>query len=84
MSIIFPGGIAIFQASNIRLMAYATAQRSLFDLHTWTARKQPFTLRPRGFLKWFKQVDYVTRTYFCIGAGLLIQVCFHHELRYSN
>jgi len=74
MSIIFPFGIAIFQASNIRLMAYATAQRSLLELHTWSARKQPFTLKPSGFVKWFKQVDYVTRTYFCIAAGLLVQV----------
>jgi len=75
MSIIFPCGIAIFQASNIRLMAYATAQRCLIDLHTWSYRRQPFTLRPRGFAKWFRQLDYVTRTYFCIAIGVLVQVC---------
>lgn len=74
MSIILPLGIALFQASNVRLMAYATAQRSLIELHTWSSRKQPFTFRPRGFWKWFRQMDYVRRTYFCIGLGLLAQL----------
>ena len=75
MSTLFPLGIALYQASNVRLMAYTTAQRCLIDLHTWNDRKQPFSFRPRAFAKWFKQLDYVRRTYFCIALGVVGQVC---------
>lgn len=75
MNTLFPVGIALFQASNVRLMAYATAQGFVINFQTWIDRRQPFSLKPRAFSRWFRQLDYVRRTYFCMCMGVMFQVC---------
>ncbi len=75
MSIVFPLAIAVFQASNVRLMAYSKVQHSLIDMQCWGEKKQPFSFSVTGIKRSFTQLDYVKKTYVCIVLGLLLQVC---------
>lgn len=74
MNTIFPLGIAIFQASNVRLMAYAKRQDSMLDMECFAEKKIPLRHSIMAPRKWFKSADSVRRTYACISMGLLIQV----------
>lgn len=75
MSIIFPLGIAIFQAANVKLMAVSSQQRELADLTcAWAEKKEPFAWSVGSLRRKFGQFDYVKKTYVAIGLGILLQV----------
>jgi len=75
MSVVFPLGIAIFQISNIRLLAYAKKQRDLVQTHRWAKEKQHFDLKSKaGLIAWFKKADWVMKSYCFIALGLFFQV----------
>ncbi|KAF2843811.1 hypothetical protein M501DRAFT_925639 [Patellaria atrata CBS 101060] len=73
MSVIFPLAIALFQASNVRLLYYYDAQRRLSQ-GTLREKWAPLKFNPKGLLTWYKSQDYVKRTYVGIIVGLLCQL----------
>lgn len=80
MSIIFPLGIAIFQAANIKLMAVASQQMEFAELQRCLAeKKEPFPRSISAAKKRLHTLDYVKRTFVAIGLGILLQVCCFHQ-----
>ncbi|KAI9786087.1 MAG: hypothetical protein M1816_008115 [Peltula sp. TS41687] len=79
MSTYFPIGIALFQAQNVQLLDLNCIQRQIYDLKgNALPRRVPRGQRPRrGFASlWqsWRQMNLVSRTYVCIGAGVILQV----------
>ena len=76
MSIIFPFGIAFFQASNAKLLSVAKAQYDSYYYKKWSLKRAKFGFSPGQSLAWFLGLDYHERTYVCIGLGLVVQVWY--------
>lgn len=84
MNVMFPLGIAIYQASNVRLLAYSQRQDSMLVLKCFSEKQEHLELwppRPARLWKWLKSKmtsgDLVWKTYKWIGLGLVVQVrCF--------
>lgn len=75
MSIIFPAGIALFQAANVKLMAVSHQQQELVEKKCcWAEKKVPLTWSITSVRMRLHQLDYVTKTYVAIGLGMLLQV----------
>ena len=77
MSIIFPFGIAMFQAANVKLMAVSREQQAISELDAcWAEKKKPFRLSRTGFKDWLDQQDFLKKTYVLIVGGMFLQVFF--------
>lgn len=83
MNVMFPLGIAIYQASNVRLLAYSQRQDSMLVLNCFSEKQEQLELwppRPARLWSWVKSRmasgDLVWNTYKWIGLGLVVQVSF--------
>ena len=75
MSTYFPIGVALFQAQNVQLLELSCLQRQLM---IEPVRRPVKALQRRGGLaglrdRW-RQMNLVSKTYFCIAAGIILQV----------
>lgn len=87
MNTVFPLGIALFQASNVRLKAYAASQIDMLQLKCFSEKKAPFNPTPSGLRAWLRykwKTDEVARTYICIAIGLIIQVSLLESPLHDN
>ncbi|KAF2433472.1 hypothetical protein EJ08DRAFT_54912 [Tothia fuscella] len=73
MSILLPLGIALFQASNVRLYSYAKDQKSIAEGEFRRSRKFHFKFGLSGLYEWFKHLSAETKTYVAIAVGLVVQ-----------
>ena len=74
MSIVFPLAIALFQASNVRLLAVSRQQEDLFWTKRWARFTPSFGVRPAKFKRWYTSLAYHQKTYVWIVVGLVCQV----------
>lgn len=74
MSVIFPLGIGIFSASNLRLLAVSQQQENLFRHKRWSRTGAGFGLKPKQAWRWYLFIPYHQKVYIWTGFGILIQV----------
>ena len=74
MSIVFPLGLALCQASNTRLLVISTQQREVVKEARWMKQTVPFGFTPSKFFTWVKAQDFAVKTYMGIAVGLIVQV----------
>ncbi|KAF2396361.1 hypothetical protein EJ06DRAFT_534089 [Trichodelitschia bisporula] len=72
MSILLPGGVALFQASNVRLLAYYDVQKEL-SKGRYGGKRLRFSLMG-DWREWWRQQSAVHRTYVGICVGMTVQV----------
>ncbi|KAJ9667215.1 hypothetical protein H2201_002736 [Coniosporium apollinis] len=74
MSIWLPFGIGLFQAANMRLLAYYEAQECLMLAEAHNRGKKRHQHTQRNTYEIWKSFDKLQRTYALIGLGLLVTV----------
>lgn len=72
MGIYMPLGIALFQASNLRFLHVAKMQKQFVHHELRAERKCNDT--KSSWLSRLKNIDYMKRTLFLIGIGMILQV----------
>lgn len=79
MSIYFPFGIALFQASNMRFLHISKMQKQFAHPDFRNARKVHGGTS--SLLSRLRNMDYMNRTLLLIGLGMILQVCIFYLLR---
>ena len=74
MNIIFPGSIAIYQASNVRLKTYANGQKKMLDTECYSEKKVSLEKIVQTPREWWNAADWVKRVYAISVVAFLVQV----------
>lgn len=74
MSVVFPLSVALFQVSNVRLLAISLEHQRRRYANRWLVRKVPFGYYPARMLKWYQNLAYDQKTLVWVVAGYVLQI----------